>query len=129
LLGREYSLSGRVVHGDGRGAGLGFATANVALPANLKLPMHGVYAVCAEVHGARHDAVANFGVRPTVANTHVPSLEVHLFDQSAMLYGASMTVHFVAMLRGERKFESLSALTAQIAEDCAAAKTALASQS
>lgn len=125
LLGRPYGLSGRVIHGDGRGAQLGFATANIALGRELKLPAHGVYAVRAVLHGKAHDAVANFGVRPTVSQGARPSLEVHLFDMSGMIYGERMEVQFVQKIRDERKFETLAALTHQIADDCAAAKIAL----
>jgi riboflavin kinase/FMN adenylyltransferase len=131
LLGRPYHVSGRVVHGDGRGAGLGFATANLALPPRLKLPAHGVYAVrvrCPQstAYGSRiFDGVANFGTRPTVAQGALPRLEVHLFDFSGELYGARLEVDVIARLREEKRFDSLAALTHQIAEDCLAAKTAL----
>jgi riboflavin kinase/FMN adenylyltransferase len=126
LLGRFYALEGRVQHGDGRGAQLGFATANIALPAFLKLPAHGVYAVRATIRGVAYDAVANLGVRPTVGGQTHPSLEVHLFDYAGVLYGERMEVAFVQKLRDEKRFDSLGALTAQIAGDCAAAKIALA---
>jgi riboflavin kinase/FMN adenylyltransferase len=125
LLGRPYAIAGGVVHGDGRGAQLGFATANVALAPGLKLPAYGVYAVRALLHDKPHDGVANFGVRPTVAHGAAASLEVHLFDTPGMIYGERMEVQFIRKLRDERKFDSLAALTGQISEDCAAAKIAL----
>lgn len=125
LLGRAYNLSGRVVHGDGRGAELGFATANVALAPGLKLPAHGVYAVRAVLRGSVHDAVANLGVRPTVAHGAAASLEVHLFDMAGAMYGERMEVQFVQKIRAEQKFDSLAALTAQIAQDCDKAKQIL----
>jgi riboflavin kinase/FMN adenylyltransferase len=126
LLGRPYQFTGRVMHGDGRGHTIGFATANLALPQRLKLPSYGVYAVRATVHGTTHDAVANVGVRPTVANVARPSLEVHLFDFNQTIYGASMQVQFIEKIRDEKKFHSLDALTGQIADDCVNAKTILA---
>ncbi|MES2984260.1 MAG: bifunctional riboflavin kinase/FAD synthetase [Pseudomonadota bacterium] len=126
IFGRDYALTGRVVHGDGRGAGMGFATANVALPTNLQLPAHGVYAVRARLGEMTYDAVANFGRRPTVGAALRPSLEVHLFDFSASIYGAVMEVAFVEKIRDEVKFESLAALTAQIARDGEAARKLLA---
>jgi len=126
LLGRPYSFSGRVIHGDGRGRTIGFATANLALPARLKLPARGVYAVRAGVGGRCYDAVANLGLRPTVSDAHRLSLEVHLFDAERDLYGAMMQVEFVQKLRDEQKFSSLAELTAQIERDCLNAKTVLA---
>lgn len=125
LLGHDYMLSGRVVHGDGRGAGIGFATANIALSPQLKLPAHGVYAVRATIAGGRFDAVANFGVRPTMKLHAPPVLEVHLFDPPGMIYGQRMEVAFIEKIRDEMKFDSLSALTTQIAMDCRAAKEIL----
>ena len=125
LLGRAYSLAGRIVHGAGRGAGLGFATANMALPPLLKLPGYGVYAVRATVHGKTYDAVANLGVKPTVTADARPSLETHLFDFAGDMYGAKITVAFVQKIRDEQKFPGLDALIAQIGHDCAAAKTIL----
>lgn len=126
LLGRDYMLAGRVVHGDGRGRTIGFPTANLALPPSIKLPAYGVYAVRATVQGTTHDAVANLGVRPTIGGASHPALEVHLLDSSPRLYGAAMDVHFIAKLRDEQRFDSLAALTAQIAEDCVSARNRLA---
>lgn len=126
LLGRPYALAGRVVHGDGRGAEMGFATANVALPPALKWPAYGVYAVRAQVRNAWYDGVANIGVRPTVSAAAMPTLEVHLLDCTEMLYGEKMTVHCIRHLRGEQKFDGLEGLVDQIGRDCAAARIALA---
>lgn len=126
LLGRPYALTGRVVHGDGRGAGMGFATANVALSPALKLPAYGVYAVRAYVRGECYDAVANIGIRPTVSAAQMATLEVHLLDQAVNLYGEKMTVQFFQYIRGEQKFDGIEMLATQIARDCAAARTALA---
>ena len=125
LLGRAYTLSGRVVHGDGRGAGIGFPTANVALPLVLKLPAWGVYAVRVRVDGVPYDGVANLGVKPTLTQNTRPNLEVHLFDCAADLYGTKMEVTFVERIRGEQKFDGLDALVAQIGRDCATARTLL----
>jgi riboflavin kinase/FMN adenylyltransferase len=125
LLGRTYSIQGRVIHGDGRGQKIGFPTANIALLPQLKLPAHGVYAVRVGVEGSWLPAVANLGMRPTVGHQPMPSLEVHLFDLARDLYGMRLEIAFVAQLREEKKFDSLAALTAQIAQDCVQAKTAL----
>ncbi|MFM9889249.1 MAG: bifunctional riboflavin kinase/FAD synthetase [Rickettsiales bacterium] len=128
MLGRHYCIAGRVRHGDGRGAGLGFATANLALPPACKVPAYGVYAVRARLGSHIMDGVANLGVRPSVHANATANLEVHLFDMNAMLYGERMEVDFYAQLRGEQKFASLAELTAQIARDCDAAKAVLAAR-
>jgi riboflavin kinase/FMN adenylyltransferase len=125
LLGRPHRLTGRIVHGQHRGAGLGFPTANVAVRAGLH-PPDGVYAVRADVGGRRVDGVANVGRNPTFG-AHLPrSLEVHLFDVNADLYGARCTVHLVERLRGEMKFGSVEALVDQIRRDAAEARRILA---
>lgn len=125
LLGRPYRLAGRVLHGDRRGHGLGFPTANIALPAGLKLPAHGVYAVRAQMGGEVWSGVANLGVRPSVGIQTKPSLEVHLFNFEGDLYGRRLMVDFIAYVRPEVKFDSLDALKKQIAEDCVSARKTL----
>ncbi len=127
ILGRDYTLVGTVVHGDGRGAGLGFPTANIALPSLLKHPARGVYAIRGWIRGVPYDGVANLGVKPTVSAANLPALEVHLFEDMDAFYGQHMEVHFIQKLRDEQKFDSLDALVTQIAHDCVAAKTVLAS--
>ena len=125
LLGRPYSISGRVVHGRKLGRELGFATANVQLKHN-RPPLAGIYAV--RVHGvgtASRPAVASLGVRPTITASGRAVLEVHLFDFSADLYGAHMRVEFLHKIRDEEKYSDLDALKAQIERDCEAAKTFL----
>jgi riboflavin kinase/FMN adenylyltransferase len=125
LLGRPYSISGRVVHGRKLGRELGFATANVQLKHN-RPPLSGIYAVRAHGVGAgSHPAVASLGVRPTITASGRSVLEVHLFDFSADLYGAHVRVEFLHKIRDEEKYSDLGALKAQIARDCEAAKTFL----
>lgn len=131
LLGRDYVVSGRVVHGDKLGRELGFATANVQMKHN-RPPLAGIYAV--RMHGVPGgDAkggwpgVASLGVRPTVkANGH-PVLEVHLFDFKGSLYDLHVKVQFLHKIRDEAKYPDLAALTAQIARDCEQARAWLAS--
>ena len=125
LLGRHYVLSGRVVHGDGRGRTIGFPTANVAVPPGLLLPAYGVYAVRAAVDGVTYPGVANFGIRPTVSVDKRPSLEVYLFDVVQEIYGKKMHVSFVYNLRAEMKFDGVEALKAQITKDCETARLLL----
>jgi riboflavin kinase / FMN adenylyltransferase len=124
MLGRGYSVAGRVIRGDQLGHQLGFPTANLDTP-GLLLPAHGVYAAHARVGATNHRAVLNIGTRPTIQNaTPTPRLEVHLLDFSGDLYGQELEVEFVAKLRDEIKFPSVEALRAQIQRDVAAARAA-----
>jgi riboflavin kinase / FMN adenylyltransferase len=132
MLGRPHLLEGLVVEGDRRGRTLGFPTCNLADVAEA-LPPFGVYAVLVDRDGeggagalALAKGVANIGVRPTVkAGDAPPSVEVHLFDTDADLYGARLRVHLVARLRAEQRFAGLDALKAQIAVDASAARQRL----
>ena len=125
LLGHRWTVEGHVAHGDARGRGLGFPTANLKLEGTLH-PAFGIYAVRVRLaDGAVKDGVANFGIRP-MFELPAPLLEVHLFDFSGDLYGQVLSVELVAYLRGEKTLESLEALKAQIALDCQAARGILA---
>jgi riboflavin kinase/FMN adenylyltransferase len=124
LLGRGYSMRGRVIRGTELGRTLGFPTANLRLQ-RRKPPLWGVAAVFA--HGIASHAlpgVASLGTRPTVGGVE-PLLEVNLFDFSGDLYGRAIEVEFVAKLRDEAKFESLDAMTAQMKRDAAQARAIL----
>jgi riboflavin kinase / FMN adenylyltransferase len=125
LLGRPYSISGRVVHGDKLGRALGFATANVQLRHN-RPPLTGIYAV--RVHGAGdkpRPGAASLGVRPTVTSSGKAVLEVHLLDFSGELYGSHLRVEFLHKIRDEEKYPDLETLRSQIARDCDAARALL----
>jgi riboflavin kinase/FMN adenylyltransferase len=131
LLTRPYDVDGAVVKGAGRGRGFGFATANVDTRALL--PAHGVYVVRASVGGAApgkgavHGGVCNVGVKPTVEADARAALEAHLFEFDGRdLYGEAIRVAFLARLRDERRFPSVEALRAQIAQDVARARDVLA---
>ncbi len=124
LLGRRPSAFGTVEHGDGRGRGLGFPTANL-VPQSPALPPHGVYAVEVLLDGTVHPGVANLGVRPTFDKRPIAVLEVHLFDFAQDLYGRELEVAFVERLRPEMKFADTQALQAQIARDTAQARAIL----
>ncbi|MDE2290805.1 MAG: riboflavin biosynthesis protein RibF, partial [Elusimicrobia bacterium] len=117
LLGRPFSVAGRVVHGGHLGRKLGFPTANVHVPPEVLAPP-GVYEV--RVHGpwpqARR-AVCNVGVRPTIEGERRRHVEVHVPGWSGSLYHRRLTVEFLRRLRGERKFPSVEALQLQIARD------------
>jgi riboflavin kinase/FMN adenylyltransferase len=121
-LGRPYSISGRVVHGDGMGRKLGFPTANVQLKHNLP-PLKGVYVVLAHAEGLGVlQGVASLGIRPTLKHDAKYVLEVHLFEFVQQIYGRHLRVEFLQKLRDEEKFTNLEALTRQIDLDVENAK-------
>lgn len=116
MLGRTYSMSGRVIHGDNRGKQLGFPTANIALKRN-KSPLLGVFAVRVEgLDGRVYPGVANLGTRPVFAGKQV-LLEVHLLDFNRDIYGRHLHVNFDHRIRAEQKFSSVEELVAQIDKD------------
>jgi riboflavin kinase/FMN adenylyltransferase len=122
LLGRPYTMSGRVAHGEKLGRTLGFPTANLVL--RRLPPLAGIFAVEAEVEETqlRLKGVASVGRRPTVRENAAPLLEVHLFDWTGNLYGRHLRVTFLRKLRDEAKYDGLEALRAAIARDAAEAK-------
>lgn len=117
LLGRPYSISGKVVHGAKRGRQIGFPTANVHMR-HERPALTGVYAV--KLDG--FNAVANLGVRPTIAGVPKLSLEVHVLDFNGDLYGKHVHVEFMRKIRDEMKFDGLDALKMQIASDVRVAR-------
>jgi riboflavin kinase/FMN adenylyltransferase len=127
LLGRPYSVRGRVVHGDKRGRALGFPTINVATPRERLLPRDGIYATRVTVGDASYPAATSLGVRPTFEGTE-RVLESHLLDVRGDLYGEEVVTAFVERLRDELRFESPEALVAQIARDVEATRAALANE-
>ncbi len=124
LLTRPFAIEGMVEHGDKNGRKLGFPTANVDMGHYLR-PRYGIYAVRGRLEDGRLlDGAANIGIRPTF-DPPKELLEPHFFDFAEDLYGQTVEVEFHAFLRGEAKFESLEALTAQIAKDCDDARRVL----
>ena len=129
LLGHPWAVEARVEHGDARGRTMGFPTANMHL-GHCLAPAFGVYAVRVNIlEGdrtvARHDGVANFGIRP-MYQVNVPLLETHLFDFDGDLYGKYLSVELIQYIRPEAKFSGLDALIAQIGADAAKAREILA---
>ena len=121
-LGRPYSISGRVVHGDKLGQKIGFPTANIQLKHN-RPPLSGIFVVEAHVEGQGVlQGAASLGVRPTVTQGAKPVLEVHLFEFAQQIYGRHLRVEFLQKLRDEEKYPDLDSLTKQIALDVAHAK-------
>ncbi|TAK48118.1 MAG: bifunctional riboflavin kinase/FAD synthetase [Betaproteobacteria bacterium] len=117
LLGRRFTLSGRVAHGERLGRALGFPTANIVL--RRRPPLAGVFVVEAELEEtqARLRGAASVGRRPTVRDNALPLLEVHLLDFEAPIYGKHLRVTFLEKLRDEEKYDGLDALRAAIARD------------
>jgi riboflavin kinase/FMN adenylyltransferase len=125
LLGRPFSMSGRVIRGRQLGRQLGYPTANMRLAA-LPSPLKGVFAVrarCAD--GGWHDGVANLGTRPAVGGEGF-LVETHLFDFDDDLYGRRLEVEFVKKLREETHFEDIDDLVVQMREDERQARNCLA---
>ena len=128
LLGHHYIVEGRVVRGDGRGRQLGIPTANLD-PVNALMPAPGIYATRAQVPSVDdlwHPAVTSVGVRPTIGDGRF-TVETFLLDGPHELYDAHLRVAFVQRLREQRKFDDLTALTAQMRADCDDARNVLSS--
>ncbi len=126
LLGRPYSISGRVIGGDKLGRQIGFPTANIQLKYNHP-PLSGIFVVA--VHGALQSSpttvlsgVASLGVRPTIHENGKPILEVHLFDFNDEIYGQHLQVDFLHKLRDEEKYANIDTLIRQIEKDVAQAR-------
>jgi riboflavin kinase/FMN adenylyltransferase len=121
LLGRPFTIAGRVAHGAKLGRSLGFPTANIRL--RRMPPVTGVFAV--RVHGLEsrpHDGVASVGVRPTVVEGGAPLLEVFILDYDRVIYGKRVVVEFLHKLRDEERYPDLDALARQIRADVAEAR-------
>lgn len=117
LLGRYYSISGKVVRGDQRGTKFGFPTANISVRDPHKLiPASGVYAVRVVVDGEMYGGMLNIGMRPTFNGQH-ETIEVHIFDFAQNIYGTQINIEFVGSIRKEIKFKSADELVAQLAKD------------
>ena len=124
MLGRDVSLLGTVVEGDGRGRTLGFATANLDLHHEIR-PPSGVYAIRAHVDGRALPGVANIGVRPTFGPDGDLTVEAHLLDFDGDLYGKDVELDLVDRIREEMRFESRDQLVRQIERDVASARAVL----
>ena len=113
----EKSLTGIVVKGNQLGRKIGFPTANLVPDKDKKLPFkNGVYAVRVKIGEKIYDGMANIGFRPTL-NQHELTIEAHLFDFSADIYGETITIFFYDYVREERKFSGLEELKSQLAKD------------
>jgi riboflavin kinase/FMN adenylyltransferase len=128
LLGAPFAVDGEVHHGDMRGRTLGFPTANLVPRPGYVVPGHGVYACrVALPDGTLVPAATNVGVRPQFVTGRGELIEAYLIDWSGDLYGATIRVEFLRRLRGERRFESVDALVAQMGADVDEARAIVAS--
>ena len=124
LLGRNYSLEGEVIHGAGRGVGLGFPTANLSVDPGRALPPEGVYATWAHVDGRAYPSMTNIGRNPTFGDNE-RTVEAFLLDFDGDLYGRWVELRIVSRLRDEKKFDGIDQLKFQIAADVAAGRAIL----
>lgn len=127
LLGRPFWLRGVVVEGDRRGHTLGFPTANIAVDPVHALPADGVYACRVNLADGLLPAVTNVGTRPTFEGVR-RTVEAHLLDWSGNLYGQTLRLEFWHHLRGERKFNGIDELVAQIGRDAERARALLSAE-
>ena len=126
MLGRQYSMTGTVRAGKKLGRTIGFPTANIVPnDAEQLVPANGVYAVRIKWNDTTYDAMLNIGVRPTVSDEQVVSIEAHLFNFDQDLYGEEVEVIFVEHLRNEQKFNSVETLKEQLGRDQVSAKASL----
>ncbi len=124
LLGHAWRISGEVKGGAKRGTGMGYPTANIGLPPGTALA-HGIYAVKVHVGRKVHDGAAYLGTRPTFDNGEAV-LETFLLDFDGDLYGKTIELEFIGFVRGDRKFDSMDALVAQMDKDVARTRIVLA---
>jgi len=128
MLGRDYSVCGRVAYGNKIGRTIGFPTANIQM-LRKKTPISGVFAVTMTgIDNKEVLGIANVGTRPTVSGKNKVILETHLFDFNQDIYGQYVEIHFKQKIRDEICFESLNDLKIQIEKDCIIAKQALTSR-
>ncbi|MDP2729643.1 MAG: bifunctional riboflavin kinase/FAD synthetase [Dehalococcoidales bacterium] len=127
LTGRAYSLQGQVTTGVGRGAKLGFPTANLEVDSRQAIPAEGVYATRAYLDGKVYQSVTNIGRNPTFGE-HRRTVEIYLLNYQGNLYGRQLRIDIVERLRDEKRFDTVEELKKQIAEDVKQGKAILDSQ-
>ena len=116
LIGRPFSLYGRVITGAGRGIGLGFPTANLDVDSQQALPPDGVYATWAYIDGKAYQSMTNIGRRPTFGDSE-RAVEVYILDYHGELYGHKLRIDIIERLRREERFDTAEELKRQVAED------------
>ena len=126
MLGRYYSITAKVVNGQHLARKLGFPTVNMIPDKDVLLIKNGVYVTRVNIDGKQKYGITNVGLRPTV-DTDLLCAETHIFDFEGDLYGKELCVEFLHFLRSETKFEDVSALADQVANDIKRAKEYIAS--
>jgi len=116
LVGRPFSLTGRVTSGAGRGIELGFPTANLDIDPGQALPAEGVYATWSHIDGQAYQSMTNIGKQPTFGGSQ-RIVEVYILDYRSNLYGRELKIDIMERLRGEKQFDTAEELKKQIAED------------
>jgi len=124
LIGRPFSLQGRVITGAGRGIALGFPTANLDVDSKQALPPDGVYATRAYIDGKAYQSVTNIGRRPTFGGGE-RAVEVYALDYHGQLYGRELRIDIIEQLRREQRFDTAEELKRQVAEDIRQGKVIL----
>ena len=117
LLGRPFSLLGKVTHGEHRGTGIGFPTVNLTVDAKMALPPDGVYATRAYIGEEEFQAMTNIGRRPTFGDNKERTIESFILNYNQEIYGKELKIEIIQRLRDEKHFDSIDELKTQIAED------------
>lgn len=117
LLGYAYFLQGTIVHGNQIGRKIGIPTINLLPPPEKLLPPFGVYAARVEIDGKFYAGITNIGCKPTIAGDNPVGVETHLFDFNGDLYGRHAKVSLLKWVRGERRFQGIPELKAQMEKD------------
>ena len=121
FMGRMYSIDGEIVKGNMLGRTIGFPTCNTVVDSTMVTPPNGVYITMCTIDGVRRPSITNVGVKPTIG-TYEKNIETHIFNFDEDVYGKDIRVDFIKHTRGEKKFDGIDALKAQIEQDCIQAK-------
>lgn len=119
FLGRNYSISSLVIHGDKRGRLIGFPTANLTRHRSLYVPNFGVYQTRTYWKNFKYDSITNVGKTPTFKTDDLVKIETHIFDFDSEIYDDEITVEFLKFIRSERKFSGIDEIKNQISLDIA----------
>ncbi len=124
MLGRPFTLEGKIIKGNQLGRKIGFPTANLNISKEQILP-RGVFAVLVYLNGKKYQGICNIGIKPTVAINSLPTVEVFIFNFNKDIYGKILRVEFLQKIRDEKRFAGLGELTEQINRDCQEAQKIL----
>ena len=117
LLGRPFSLHGKVTRGEHRGTVLGFPTVNLSVDAKMALPPDGVYATRTFIGGLEYQAMTNIGKRPTFGENDTRTIESFILNYHQDIYGQEFKIDIIQRLREEKSFDNIEELKKQITED------------